>query len=70
MGVSKRIWTPASSVPSFFWHRVKARWASCENEQCKRRASFETAAMAGAENKIAALSAHDPETNCNVLLQL
>jgi hypothetical protein len=61
---------PASSVPSFFWHRVKARWASYENEQSKRRASFKTALTAGIQNKTVALLASNPVRDCNVLLQL
>jgi hypothetical protein len=60
----------ASSVPSFFWHRVKARWASYENEQCKRRASLKIALTAGIQNKTVALLAGNPVRDCNVLLQL
>jgi hypothetical protein len=67
MGVSKRFCFLRSFV---LLAPRQARWASCENEQSKRRASFEMVLAAGSQNKIAAFSVCDPAPNCNVLLQL
>jgi hypothetical protein len=67
MGVSKR----SCFLRSFVLLAPRqARWASYGNEQSKRRASFKTALMAGAQNKIVALSAGYAAPNRNVLLQL
>jgi len=58
MGVSKRFCFLRSFV---LLAPRQARWASCENEQSKRRASFEMAPVTGSQNKIAAISVRDPE---------
>jgi len=67
MGVSKR----SCFLRSFVLLAPRqARWASYENEQSKRRASFKTALTAGIQNKTVALLAGNPVRDCNVLLQL
>jgi hypothetical protein len=56
MGVSKR----SCFLRSFVLLAPRqARWASYENEQSKRRASFQIALASGIQNKIAAISVRD-----------